>query len=68
MAEVIAEAVAKNQENIQKLTDLLGQASTTAEVKLTLEAQIQALENAQARLQVLAEKEKGAWGLFSWRF
>jgi hypothetical protein len=67
-AEAISEAVAKNQENIQRLTDLLAQASTTAEVKATIEIQLTALENVQARLQALAEREQKAWGLFSWRF
>lgn len=67
-AEAISQAVAKNQENIQRLTDLLNQASTTVAVKATLEVQIAALQDAQARLEALAEKEQGAWGLFSWRF
>ena len=67
-AQAISEAVAKNQANIQKLTDLINQAGTTADVKATLTAQITALEDAQTRLQALAQNEQKAWGLFSWRF
>lgn len=67
-AEVIAQAAAKNQENITKLTELLAQANVSANVQATLKAQITALQTAQARLQALAEKEQKAWGLFSWRF
>lgn len=67
-AEVIAQAAAKNQENITKLTDLLAQANISADVQATLKAQITALQTAQTRLQALAEKEQKAWGLFSWRF
>lgn len=67
-AEAISKAVAKNQEGVEKLTELLNQASTTAEVKTALEAQITALQDAQARLQDVAERERKLWGLFSWRF
>lgn len=67
-AEVIAQEAAQNQQRIDELTALLGQASTTAAVKATLSEQITALKDAQTRLQTLADKEKSAWGLFSWRF
>lgn len=67
-AEAISQAVAKNQERIQELTALMNQASTSADVKVTIEAQITALEAAQAHLQALADSEQKAWGLFSWRF
>ncbi len=67
-AELIAREASRNQENIQKLTDLLGRADTATGVKAALKAQMTALEDAQARLKALAEKEQKAWGLFSWRF
>ena len=67
-ADVISRSVARNHVNIVKLTDLLNQASTTADVKVALETQITALADAQARLQALAEKEQKQWGFFSWRF
>lgn len=67
-AEVIAQEAAQNQARIDSLTALLAQANISADVKATLTTQITALTDAQARLQALAEKEKSAWGLFSWRF
>lgn len=67
-ADIIAKEAAKNQANITKLTDLLNQANVSADVQVTLKAQIAALQTAQTRLQTLAEREQKAWGLFSWRF
>ncbi|MFA6408181.1 MAG: hypothetical protein WCW36_01745 [Candidatus Paceibacterota bacterium] len=67
-ADVIAYEAAQNQRRIDELSALLGQASTTVAVKATLSEQITALKDAQARLQDIAQKEKSAWGLFSWRF
>jgi len=67
-AEVIAQEAAQNQSRIDSLTALLAQANISADVQVTLKAQITALQTAQARLQAFAEKEKAAWGLFSWRF
>lgn len=67
-ADAINQAIARDQQNIQKLTDLLNQANITAEVKATLETQITAVKDAQARLQTLAQDEQKLWGLFSWRF
>jgi len=67
-ADVIANAVARNQERVQALTGLLAEASVSAEVKAELEARIAALLAAQVRLEALAESEQKAWGLFSWRF
>ena len=67
-AETISEEAVKNQGYVQKLTGLLDQVNVPADVQATLEAQIDALQAEQARLQDLAEKEKGRWGIFSWRF
>ena len=67
-AEVIAKAAEKNQQRIDTLTALLAEANISADVPVVLEAQIAALKEAQARLKALADREKSAWGLFSWRF
>ena len=67
-ADVIAAEAAQNQARIDNLTALLGQAGIGADIQATLNAQITALKDAQARLQDLAQREKSAWGLFSWRF
>ena len=67
-AQVITEQVAQNQQRIDDLTKLLGQANISADVQATLQAQITALQAAQTRLQALAQQEQSTWGLFSWRF
>lgn len=67
-ADVIAQEVAQNQQRIDDLTKLLGEANVSADIQVVLKAQITALQTAQARLQTLAEKEKSRWGIFSWRF
>ncbi|MDE1919652.1 MAG: hypothetical protein KGH56_03050 [Patescibacteria group bacterium] len=67
-ADVISQEVAQNQERIDTLTKLLGAANVPADIKATLQAQITAIQDAQTRLEDLAQKEQTAWGLFSWRF
>src|ERR1035437_3205316 len=67
-AEIIAQEAAKNQTRIDSLTALLAQANISADVQVTLKAQITALTDAQARPQALPQKEKAAWGFFSWGF
>lgn len=67
-AEAIRKQVAQNQERIQSLASLLSEASTTPDVKATLETQIQAMQDEQARLEKVAETQSKLWGLFSWRF
>ncbi|MDP2655301.1 MAG: hypothetical protein Q8P17_01935 [bacterium] len=67
-AEIISRIVIRNQELIEDLTALLDQANISADVRVTLNAQITALENAQTRLMNLATKERSNWGIFSWRF
>ncbi len=67
-ADVISQQVAQNQQRIDDLTKLLGEANVSADIQVVLKAQIAALQDAQARLQALAEKEQKMWGLFSWRF
>lgn len=67
-AEVIAQEAAQNQKRIAVLTELLGQATISADMQAVLKEQISALQVAQTHLQDLADKEKSAWGLFSWRF
>ena len=67
-AQTIEQEVTQNQARIQELTQLLGTASTSAETKATLQVQLEAMQKEQERLNALAESQKGAWGLFSWRF
>lgn len=67
-AEVIAQQVAQNQARIDELTKLLNGANVSADIQVVLKAQIAAIQDAQARLQDLAQKEQKSWGLFSWRF
>lgn len=67
-ADVISQAVAKNQTRISDLAALLGEANVSADIQAILKAQITALQDAQTRLQALADKEQKMWGLFSWRF
>ena len=67
-ADIIDREVAQNQARITALTQLLGQANVSADVRSTLEAQITAMEQEQARLQALAKQQQGLWGIFSWRF
>lgn len=67
-AQAISNAVAQDQARIDQLTQLLNQADISADLKITLQAQITALQEAQTKLKALAQKEKSSWGLFSWRF
>ena len=67
-ADVIAQQVAQNQQRIDDLTKLLNEANVSADIQVTLKAQIAAIQDAQKRLQDLAQREQNAWGLFSWRF
>ena len=66
-AQSIQAEVTQNQDRIKQMTDLLNQASTTAEVKAELQAQIQQLEETQATLSTEAKAQANLWGLFSWR-
>ena len=67
-ANAIDAEVAQNQTRIQQLTQLLDGANVSAQLKATLQEQIQTLQQEQEQLQQYAQKERGAWGLFSWRF
>lgn len=67
-ADVITQAVAQNQQRIDDLTKLLGEANVSADIQIVLKAQVAAIQDAQTRLQDLAQKEQKMWGLFSWRF
>lgn len=67
-ADEIAQTVNANQKRIQKLSELIKRASVAADVEQALKTQIEALTVEQERLQDLAKKEKGQWGIFSWRF
>lgn len=67
-ADVIAKEVAENNQRIADLEALLGEVGVAADVQATLSAQIDALKDAQMRLEALAQREQKLWGLFSWRF
>jgi len=67
-ADVIVQEVAQNQQHIDELTAMLDQANVPADIQAILRAQIAAIQDAQVRLQDLAQKEQTQWGLFSWRF
>lgn len=67
-ADVISETVVRNQQHIEDLTKLLGETNISADIQAVLSAQIVAIQDAQTRLQDLAQKEQSMWGLFSWRF
>lgn len=67
-ADVIAQQVAQNQQRIDDLNKMLGEANVSADIQVTLRAQIVAIQEAQVRLQELAQKEQSQWGLLSWRF
>lgn len=67
-ADVIAQQVAQNQQRIDDLNQMLSEANVSTDIQATLHAQITAIQEAQARLQDLAQREQKQWGLFSWRF
>lgn len=67
-AEIISQMVKRNQELIESLTKILDQANISADMRVTLNVQIKALEDAQIRLMNLSTKERHSWGMFSWRF
>lgn len=67
-AEIIAAQVEQNKTRLEMLTGLLESAGTAEEVKVALDAQVQAMQAEQDRLKSVAEKQSKLWGLFSWRF
>ena len=67
-ANTIADQVAQNKERIAQISDLLNQATTSAEVKAELQVQLEAMNQEQVRLENLAKSQNSLWGLFSWRF
>lgn len=67
-AQILQQEQEQNHMRIQELRVLISEATTTAEIRATLMEQIRVMEEEQARLAQLAEKESGEWGIFSWRF
>ena len=65
-ADEIEAQVAMNQQKIQELKQLSQEADAPDEVKQMLQEQVQIMENEQARLQELAQKEKQSKGLLGW--
>lgn len=66
--DALAQMTSQNQAQLQTLTQLLSQASTTPEVRAQLQTQIEAMQQEQDRLSQIAEREQSQGGLFSWRF
>lgn len=67
-ADMISETVARNQQHIDDLMKILGETNVSEDIQAILKEQIVAIQDAQTRLQDLAQKEQKTWGLFSWRF
>ena len=67
-AGVIKQQVEQNQARIQSLTKFVSEANTTGDVKKALGDQVQAMKDEQVRLQKIAQRQAGLWGIFSWRF
>lgn len=68
VGDMLAAEVQKDQNRVVELTNLLGQASTTADVKAELQLHIDALNTEIARLQTLATKEQSQQGILGWLF
>lgn len=67
-AQTIQEQVTQNQARIQQLTQLIGQATVSADIAAQLKTQLSAMQQEQVRLQALAQDQLHLWGIFSWRF
>ncbi len=66
VGEALSQEVKKNQERIDRLTQLLGQTTLSAELKAEIEAYIAGLKTENARLESLANAEVTKKGLFGW--
>ncbi|MCD6398338.1 MAG: hypothetical protein J7L08_00260 [Candidatus Aenigmarchaeota archaeon] len=67
-SDEINEEVAKNQNRIQKLNQLIENCNCDPEVKTTLQEQIQNIQQEQERLRQLAQEEGKKKGIFGWLF
>lgn len=65
---VLEQEVTRNRERIQELTRLLEVSGLSEDFRVQLETQLRVMEQEQDRLEQLAEREQGLWGIFSWRF
>lgn len=61
-ARSLREAAEENQARIQALTALMNRATTSAELRATLQEQITALEDAQTHFKAIADIEAKSWG------
>ncbi len=66
-AKTIQREVTQNRERVQQMNTLINQSSTNADVKTTLQTQVQAMKDEQKNLQSVADEQKSLWGIFSWR-
>jgi hypothetical protein len=64
--EELEAEVNENQLRIQELKQLKDQCDCGEEVKAMMQEQIQSMEQEQARLRELAQKEKKSKGMFGW--
>jgi hypothetical protein len=67
-AQILQQEEEQNRLLIQELKKLINEAIITTEIRVALMEQVRIMEEEQARLTQLAEKESGQWGIFSWRF
>lgn len=67
-AQILQQEQDQNRLRIQELKKLVDEATITAEIRATLREQFRIMEEEQTRLEQIAEKESGQWGIFSWRF
>jgi hypothetical protein len=66
-AEALRERAVDNRADIERLRTLLANQDISVDVAAELSAQAEVLENAQERLDALANSERRRWGIFSWR-
>lgn len=65
-AEEMEREINQNQQRIQQLKQLREECACEEEVKVMMQEQVQKMEQEQERLQQLADREKGANGVFGW--
>lgn len=60
--------LSQNRTRVQQINQLLESQSIPLQLRELLQTQVKLIEEEQNRLQILADKEQGRWGIFSWRF
>lgn len=67
-ADLIQEQLQQNTQRMQQIRDYLTDCDCDEQVRTILQEQIKNMGEEHVRLQLVAEDEASAWGLFSWRF